>query len=86
MEYLTSDRGSDLLLRPEGATLDDYGWPLLADGCIGYVSLPMMHPTQEELLVIDIPTHVSLNNAATFLLSSGIAMNQAFTADVNEFL
>ena len=46
----------------------------------------MMYPTQEELLVIDIPTHVSLNNAATFLLSSGIAMNQAFTADVNEFL
>lgn len=86
LEYFTSTQCSDLLLRPEGTALDTHGWPLLADGCIGYVSLPMMYPQKEELLVLDVPAHVSLNDAATFLLSSGITMNQAFTADINEFL
>lgn len=86
LEYFTSSQCSDLLLRPEGTTLDSHGWPLLADGCIGYVSLPMMYPEKEELMVLDVPAHVNLNDAATFLLSSGITMNQAFTADVNAFL
>lgn len=86
LEYLTSSKCSDLLLRPEGAPLDAHGWPLLEDGCIGYVSLPMMYPETEEMIVIDIPARVSLNDTASFLLSSGIAANQAFTADISPFL
>ena len=86
LEYFTSSQCSDLLLRPEGTALDDHGWPLLADGCIGYVSLPMMYPEKENLLVLDVPAHVSLNDASAFLLSSGITMNQAFPADISKFL
>ena len=86
LEYFTSSQCSDLLLRPEGTALDDHGWPLLADGCIGYVSLPMMYPEKENLLVLDVPAHVSLNDASAFLLSSGITVNQAFPADINKFL
>ena len=86
LEYFTSSQCSDLLLRPEGTALDDHGWPLLADGCIGYVSLPMMYPEKENLLVLDVPAPVSLNDASAFLLSSGITVNQAFPADISKFL
>ena len=74
LEYFTSSQCSDLLLRPEGTALDDHGWP------------PMMYPEKENLLVLDVPAHVSLNDASAFLLSSGITMNQAFPADISKFL
>ena len=41
---------------------------------------------KENLLVLDVPAHVSLNDASAFLLSSGITMNQAFPADISKFL
>lgn len=85
LEYLTSDQGSQIVFYPEDTPTDEDGWPALPDGCTGFISLPVLYPSSEEIITLDIPAEATLENAASFILSAGIAVNTAFSADITPF-
>ena len=86
LEYFVSTKTSEILFCPIGCSVNENGLPLLEDGCVGFVTLRMFYPQNEEINVMDIPSDVTLEDAAAFILSADIAINSAFTADITEFL
>ena len=86
LEYFVSTETSELVFIPAESSTDEKGWPLLPDGCIGFVSLVIAYPENDDLQVLEIPSEVSLKDATSFVLSCGIAISNAFSADITAFL